>query len=825
MASVASGSGLGLDAAEARRRLRAHGPNALPPPPRVPGWMRFARQFRSPLVLLLLFALLVDLATWLAAGAERFPSQAAIIGLVLVLNAALAVVQEHRSEQALARLAQLAAPHAWAFRDGALARVPAAALVPGDVARVEAGERVPADGVLLEQHGFAVDEAVLTGESLPVDKAPGDPAWSSTLAVRGSALLEVRATGVASQLGKLAASVASLDTAPTPLERRLDAFGRRVAHWVLGIAAALLVGGALAEGLSELDQVLLFAVALAVSAVPEGMPAVVTLTLALGVQRMARRNAVVRRLQAVEALGCVTVIATDKTGTLTENRLSVRSLLASDAEAALLALVLANDAPNDSAAGDPLDVALLEHAAARGTDVAGLRAAWTRTAEKPFDSAWRYMRVTAVRDGERASFWKGAPEALLARAALAPDERRAWEERAAALAAGGERVLGLARGAADAEDGLRFLGLAGLWDPPRAAVPDAIRAARAAGVRVIVLTGDHPATALALARVLGIAGADSRAVTGEELDRLAPGSLREVARSEAVFARVSPEHKLKIVEALSRSGEIVAVTGDGVNDAPALKRSDVGVAMGRRGSDVAREVADLVLLDDDFASIVAAIREGRSITVNIQKFIRFLFSTNAAELLLIVAGSVGAWWLGLRDASGALLVPLTAVQILWVNFVTDGPPALALGLDRSRGLMEAPPRAPDSPLLDPASLRFIVRSGVMKAAVAGALLLGLPPAGVSLDATRSAVFLYTALGQLAFAYPARRIGTRPLPNPALHLAVAGCAALTAGALVVPGLRSALGLVPLFPALWATVVAAVAATWLGAELLGRLERSR
>jgi Ca2+-transporting ATPase len=386
-------------------------------------------------------------------------------------------------------------------------------------------------------------------------------------------------------------------------------------------------------------------------------------------------------------------------------------------------------------------------------------------------------------------------------------------------------VLGLARGAGDAVQGLRFLGLVGLWDPPRAEVPDAIRSARAAGVRVLMLTGDHPATALALARTLGIADADSPALTGDALDALAPDGFAAAVARHAVFARVSPEHKLRIVEALSRAGEIVAVTGDGVNDAPALKRSDVGVAMGQRGSDVAREVADLVLLDDDFASIVAAIREGRSITANIQKFIRFLFSTNAAELLLVLAGTLGAWWLGLRDASGALLVPLTAVQILWVNFVTDGPPALALGLDRNRGLMEAPPRAPDSPLLDPASLRFIVLSGVMKAALAGALLLGLPQGGASLEATRSAVFLYTALGQLAFAYPARRIGTRPLPNPALHLAIAGCAALTAGTLLVPGLRDALGLVPLGRSLWAIVLGAVAATWLGAELLGRAVERR
>jgi Ca2+-transporting ATPase len=827
-ASLSSSSAPGLSAAEARRRLLAHGPNALPEAARTPGWLRLARQFRSPLVLLLLFALAFDLATWLVQGAAGFPTQATIIALVLLLNAGLAVLQEHRSEQALARLARLAAPHAWALRDGELVRVPAAELVPGDVARVEAGERIPADGALLEERGFAVDESVLTGESLPVDKEAAEAAFSGTLAVRGSALLEVHATGAASHMGRLAASVASIELVPTPLERRLDEFGRRIARWVLGIAALLLAGGVLAEGLARLDQVLLFAVALAVSAVPEGMPAVVTLTLALGVQRMARRNAVVRRLQAVEALGSVTVIATDKTGTLTENRLAVRSFEAEGEAEALLALVLVNDAQPGSAAGDPLDVALLAHAATRGADVPALRAAWRRVAEQPFDSAWKFMRVSVERDGERASFsepaerasfWKGAPEVILARAALAPAERQRWEARAAALAAAGERVLGLARGAGDAEQGLRFLGLVGLWDPPRAEVPGAIRSARAAGVRVLMLTGDHPATALTVARTLGIAGDDARALTGDQLDALAPAALRDAVLRHAVFARVSPQHKLAIVEALSAAGEIVAVTGDGVNDAPALKRSDVGVAMGQRGSDVAREVADLVLLDDDFASIVAAIREGRSITANIQKFIRFLFSTNAAELLLIVAGTLGAFALGLRDASGALLVPLTAVQILWVNFVTDGPPALALGLDRNRGLMDVPPRRPDSPLLDPASLRFILASGAFKAGVAGLLLLALPTVGASFEATRTAVFLYTALGQLAFAYPARRVGARPLPNPALHLSIVGCAAFTAGALFVPWLREALGLVPLDANLWLAVLGAVAGTWLAAEVLG------
>jgi Ca2+-transporting ATPase len=340
-----------------------------------------------------------------------------------------------------------------------------------------------------------------------------------------------------------------------------------------------------------------------------------------------------------------------------------------------------------------------------------------------------------------------------------------------------------------------------------------------------MLTGDHPGTALAVARRIGLAADDERAVTGEELDACAPEARTALVCGSRVFARVSPAHKLAIVEALAAAGEIVAVTGDGVNDAPALKRADVGVAMGQRGSDVAREVADLILLDDDYASIVRAVQEGRGIFANIQTFVRFLFSTNAAELLLVVAGTLGAWALGLRDAGGGLLVPLTAVQILWVNLLTDGVPALALGVDRHRDLMARPPRPRESPLLDRASLRFVVLAGGMKAALAGALLIGVPYTGASVEATRSAVFLYTALAQLLFAYPARRLDARPLPNPLLHVAIVASVALQLACLLLPGMRLALGLVALEGPVWALVGLAVALTWASAEATLRLVRAR
>ncbi len=808
----------GLDAGEAQRRLAAQGPNTLPAAPREPAWARWLRQFRSPLVALLVLAVLVDLGMWIHDGGVGTPVEAIIIAVVLALNAGLSVLQEQRSEAALARLQELAAPQTWVLRDGALERRASAELVPGDVVRFEAGERVPADAVLLEAQGLSVDEAVLTGESLPVDKADGDPVSSGTLAVRGAAFATVTATGADSHMGRLAVQVGQLALGSTPLERRLDAFGSRVAVWVVAIAAVVFVAGIAVEGLRALDEVLLFSLALAVAAVPEGLPAVVVLTLALGVQRMARRNAVVRRLQAVEALGSVTVIATDKTGTLTENRVVVRSLDALDRSAALAAIVLANEADPSTPGGDPLDRALHEFARSEGVDPAALRAARPCRSRRPFDSAWKYTRSTVDEDGRRVGYWKGASEVILARTSLAAAERDTWSRRAEASADAGHRVLAVACGDDERGEDLRFLGLVSLWDPPRAEAPAALRDAREAGVRVVMITGDHAGTARAIAVQLGIAGSDEGVTTGAALDALSDAELVDVARRCTVFARVDPTHKLRLVEALRAGGEIVAMTGDGVNDAPALKRADVGIAMGRQGSDVAREVADLVLLDDDFATIVAAIREGRSIYANIEKFVRFLLSTNAGELMLILGGTIGAWALGLHDASGALFLPLTAAQILWVNFLTDGPPALAIGVDRNVDLMHAPPRPPASPLLDPRSLRFVVLAGGLKASLSGALLFALPQLGSTLLATRTCVFLHTTLAQLMLVYPSRRVGGRAQTNLALHASIGIAVALQFATLLLPPLRSALGLV--VPDLRESllVAAAVALTWAGAEAI-------
>ena len=810
---------LGLSSTAAHSLLQQYGPNSLPEKPPTPLWRRFLRQFRSPLIYILLFALAVDCAIWVSEGASGLPLESIAIAIILLLNAGLGVYQESKSEAALAKLKEMTIPHVWVMRDGSLEHLPGVELVPGDVVRIEAGDRIPADGNLLESEGGMVDESLLTGESVPVEKESGGEVFSGTLLVRGKGYFEVSRTGEQSAMGRLAVMIGGIEADPTPLERRLEKFGRQIARVILALAILIAIGGLLIEGVARLSHVFLFAVALAVAAVPEGLPAVLTLTLALGVERMAKRRAVVRRLSAVEALGSVTVIATDKTGTLTENRMFVKELDSSKPDHALRALTLANDAEGVSGAGDPLELALLEYAHKRGIEHDRLRREYPRQSSRPFDSTYKFMRVTVTEGGGLVSYLKGAPEVILGRSLLFDGERGAWEEKADAYAREGYRVLALGQRAGEGDEEIEFLGLVLLWDPPRPEVPEAIRRARDAGIRVLMVTGDHPATALAIANEVGIA--PGRLLTGPEIEAMTPEALREAARETNIFARVAPEHKLRLVDALKQSGEIVAMTGDGVNDAPALKRSDVGVAMGDRGSDVAREVADLVLMDDNFATIVAAIDEGRNIYENIQKFIRFLFSTNLAEVLIVVGGAFGAVLMGLYDETGAILLPLTAVQLLWVNIITDGPPALALGLDQDPEVMQMRPRDPRSPLLDRESLSFILTTGCFKAAIGGVLLLGMPHFDFTLMETRTAIFLHATIGQLFYAYPARRINAPPRFNGALHLAIFLGVVVQLLTVLLPGLRQLLGLEPLTLELLTAVSAAVLLSWGAAEAFSRV----
>ncbi|GAB4209249.1 MAG: cation-transporting P-type ATPase [Sandaracinaceae bacterium] len=819
---------IGLTPDEAARRLREHGPNALPesaPPSAV---ARLLRQLANPLVYLLLFALGLDLVLWWWQS-HGSPVEAVAIGAVLALNAGLGALQEHRSEQALAQLKAMAAPLVWALRGGELVRVSGRELVPGDVVRIEAGERVPADGKLLEAQGLAVDESVLTGESVAVEKAQDHELASGTLAVRGKGLFEVTRTGAQSTMGRLATMLGTIEAEKTPLERRLDRFGAQIAKVVGGLALGLAVAGALGEGVDRLGEVVLFAVALAVAAVPEGMPAVVTLTLALGVQRMAKRNAVVRRLAAVEALGSVTVIATDKTGTITENRMRVHGVdaVAGQEAEALLAMVLANDADHAweagaDKAGDPLEIGLLVHAKDAGVDLGAVRMRHARVAGRPFDSEWKFQRATVSHPDGTRSYFKGAPEVILARAKDDGTLAR-WRERAEEAAGEGFRVLGLARSDGEREDDLTLLGLVLLWDPPRVEVPEAIAKAQRAGVRVVMITGDHPGTAAAIARKVGIA--DTRVLTGADLDGKSEQELTALVGEAGVFARVSPEHKLALVTALQKRGEIVAMTGDGVNDAPALKRSDVGVAMGQRGSDVAREVADLVLLDDNFATIVSAIEEGRGIYENILGFIRFTFSTNVALVLLIMLGAAGSYVMDLRTGDGALLLPLTALQMLWINFLGDGPPALAIALDRLPDVMNRPPRPAASALLDRPSLVFILGAGLLRGTFSLLLLVLLPAFGLGVLAVQTVIFLHEATTKLLTAYPARRLLRSPLPNPVLHGAIAVGVGLQLVVLAVPLLRDTLEVEALDFSTLGLLAGAVFVTWLLTEATGAAVRAR
>ena len=813
----------GLTSEEAAVRLAEVGGNVLPEALPMPLWKRVLRQLHNPIIYILLFALAFDAVIWIIEGMHGWPIESIAILLILAFNTVMGVWQEYRAEDALAHLRELAAPLVWARRDGHLVHIPAAQLVPGDLVRVESGDRIPADGELANEQGLMVDESMLTGESIPVEHAVGEELYSGTLTVRGLGWIVVTRTGPKSAMGRIAGMLADVEVEDTPLEQRLTRFGHRIARWVAILAVVLMVAGVGIEGIDRIDEALLFAVAVAVAAVPEGLPAVLTLTLALGTERMASRKAVVRRLAAVETLGCVTVIVTDKTGTLTENTMTVRTLDSPAEHRAILAMILASDAEPDGDSGDPLEVGLYAYAAKRGTDPAATRMHYQRESVRPFDSTSKYMRVTVLEDKEPVSYLKGAPEVLLERSRLTAQERSVWAAKIDDVAADGNRVLALAWTRGDDETDVEWLGIVSLWDPPRPEVADSINAVQRAGIRVQMITGDHPATARSVANSVGIA--TDTVMTGEQIDQMPPDELVRSVGDVGVFARVSPEHKLALVEALKATGEIVAMTGDGVNDAPALKRADIGVAMGQRGSDVTREVADVVLLDDNFATITAAIDEGRSIYANIVKFIRFLFSTNVALVLLIAFGVAGAAALNLRDDFGNLLVPLLAVQLLWINIIADGPPALALGIDRNPGMMAQRPRPPSAALLTRGGIRFILTTGLLKAAMGLLLFFSLPALAFSGSTTQTAVFLYESLAQLAFVYPARRITSKSLPNRTLNFIIIGSVALQILTLTVPGLRTMLGLVPLNVPVLGLVAGALIITVVGAEVWSRRAAGR
>ncbi len=815
----------GLTKKAARSLLATHGLNQLPQKKTISLFSRFIHQFKNALIYILLAALLIDLTLWWLENKSNIPIDALAIAAILILNASLGVWQETKAENALAKLESFAVQNVWTIRDEKLEKIARYYLVPGDLVRLESGERIPADLTLLDDEELIVDESVITGESEPVSKSLGTELFAGTLLVKGRGYFRVTRTGSKSTLGKLATLISSLDDRQTPLEKRLQRFGHQIGIAVVLIAVGLLLLGLSVEGLSSFNQMFLFAVALAVAAVPEGLPAIISLTLALGVERMSKRKAVVRKMAAVEALGSVTVIATDKTGTLTENKMHVSELLVEDESLAYRAMSIANDAEVDTGAGDPLEQGLYRYLIENSVDPAAIQLDFPRLSSQPFDSKEKYMRVSVKHAGNFCSYYKGAPEVLMQMCQMDEKQRMSQQKLAEEYASKGFRLLALAWSEDDSESirsaQLQWIGLVVLQDPARPEVPNAVKQAQLAGIRIMMLTGDHPATALTIAQQIGIEA--QQVITGEQFEALSKEQRASKIKTTNVFARVKPEHKLEIVTTLQQQQQTVAVTGDGVNDAPALKAADVGIAMGQRGSDVSREVADIVLADDNFASIVAAIEEGRSIYENIKKYIRILFSTNLAEIILVAFGMVIAIVANVRDENAGLLLPLLAVQILWINLLTDSFPALTVALDKNPNLMSKKPSPATNPLLDRSAMIFTLSIGGFIGSVSLFLFWWLPTRGFDLVLVQTAVFTYLTLSQLSVIIPARKTATRPKSNHFVLLAILACFSLQIMVLNFEVFNELLHITMLSQTLVIEIAGLIFISWLFAEITSRFLR--
>ncbi len=809
LASPASG----LSATEAASRLERDGPNALPRARRSI-LTTVARQFASPLVYILLGALVVSVAApYLEHGTLRGHDlvDAIVILVILLLNAVLGVVQEFRAERAVEALQALSSPQCRVRRDGEVLAVDTANVVRGDRLVLEAGDRVAADARIVLADGLECDESSLTGESVPVSKQVEPVArdaavaerasmvFGGTLVTAGGAEAVVTATGTAGELGRIATMVASTRASESPLQRQLRQLGR-----LLGVSALVALGMVVALGLwrgSGALEIVLVGLALAVSAVPEGLPAVVTMTFALGARRMAERGVVVRRLDSLETLGAIDVIATDKTGTLTENRMTVADVVVPDADRPLLGRIAAScNRARSSSDGDPTETALLAWAEANGVQRQPIDDELV-----PFSSVTRHMKT---RHGD-AVFAKGAPETLLA--LTDGDAADAWRDAVREMAARGLRVLA---GAAEVDGRMRMVGLWGIEDPPREGADDAIRAAREAGIRTVMITGDHAETARAIARRLGIG---DRVLTGAEIDAMTEAALADRVAVVDVFARVAPEHKVSICAALRARGAVVAMTGDGVNDAPALKAAHVGVAMGLRGTEVAREAASIVLADDRYQTIVDGIREGRRIHDNIRRFVVFLLRANFDELLLVLLALV---------ASTPL--PVLPVHILLINLLTDGLPALALAVEPAEpDVMRRPPRDERQHLLHGEGFRMAA-AVLLGAGAAFGLFVSLLGAGVALAEARTITLTAAIALELLLALSAR--SRRPLwrvplrTNPALLWA---CGTVVAAYVLIVStpLRAAFRLTALGPGDWAIAIGVAVVTFVAFELTKLVRRPR
>jgi Ca2+-transporting ATPase len=793
LAGLRTDAGRGLSQSEARARLERFGRNELTAEKPVPGWRKFLGQFQNILVILLLVATAISAGLWLYERDSALPYEAMAIFAVVLLNAIMGYIQESRAETAVAALRHMSAAHAMVIRDGERRDIPAAEVVPGDIILLEEGNTVPADGRLIQSVALHTAEAALTGESLPASKETAPIAeevsladqlnmvFSGTAVTYGRGRAVVIKTGMDTEMGRIAGMLKESANETTPLQKELDRTGKLLGVIVVIIAIVMIVTIIFVEnvtGFAALFEVLILGVALAVAAVPEGLPTVVTAVLSIGVQRMAQRKAIVRHLAAVETLGSANIIASDKTGTLTKNEMTVRTVVTASgrvefagtgytpegevrndgnkliegnlrielmraltvADRANNALLVQND-DRWTIQGDPTEGALIVAARKAGLKDENLDRRLQRVGEVPFSSERKRM-TTIHTDAENHDrllvFTKGAPDVLIAicsRELVGEQLRPLSAERRAAilkmneeLASAALRTLAVAvrslpKDALTAEgfdegveQDLVFLGLIGMIDPPRDEAKDAVARAVAAGIRPIMITGDHPKTAAVIARELGIAK-DGRAVPGAELEKMSEGVLSEAVSKVSVYARVNPEHKLRIVKGLQRGGSIVAMTGDGVNDAPALKTADIGIAMGITGTDVSKQAADMILADDNFATIVAAIEEGRTIFSNIRKFLRYLLSSNMGEVFTMFFGVLLAKQIGLTSEDTGVVLPLLATQLLWINLVTDGAPALALGVDPAdAGIMTMRPRPRSEPVITGRMWRGILFVGAVCAA-------------------------------------------------------------------------------------------------------------
>lgn len=871
----------GITGLEAAKRLAKDGPNELLAAPRTPAWRRILSQFQDPLIYLLLGAIGISLAAWWFEGLKGWPVDAIVVALIVILNGVLGHVQEAKAHDAVAALAKMSAPTASVVRDGQTQRVPSAQLVKGDLLVLAEGDAVPADARLVLAASLRVQESSLTGESEAVLKDPapllglaalGDRlnmVFKGTYVAQGTGRALVVGTGMATQMGSIAGMLTATTQQPTPLEKEIAHLGRMLGIAVL-VIASVVVGAILLisrpDSVPEIIGVLLLGVALAVAAVPEGLPAILSVVLALGVQRMARHNAIIKNLSSVETLGSTSVICSDKTGTLTRSEMTiVRVITASGAtevtgvgyapegwvelkgaclqsglvHAEHVVLLsggsLAGNASLRQVAGgawevhgDPTEAAFLVAERKLGVQERRKRR-FQRISEIPFTSERKMMSTIEIdheHDDERVVICKGAPDVLLGlctRARVGMDVtplNEAMREKILAdvdkLSDQALRTLAVAYRPLEAhedtqapqslEQDLIFVGIAGIIDPPRKEAAVAIREAHRAGIRVIMITGDHPRTAARIAADLGLVEAKAPALTGSELDQLDETAFAEAVRHTSVFARVAPAHKLRIVGALQADGNIVAMTGDGVNDAPALKAADIGVAMGITGTEVAKGAARMILADDNFAAIVQAVREGRGIFDNIRKFLRYLLSSNIGEVLTIFLGVVLAGVIGLTASDGALVLPLLATQILWLNLITDSWPALAMGIDPAGDdVMERKPRHPDDRVIDTAMWWGVVEIGAVVAVVTLLTMDMYLPGGLiagdrDLANARTAGFTVLVFAHLFNCFNARSETTsafaHPASNPWLWGAVALSGSLQVAVVHLDILNVAFGTAPL-----------------------------